>query len=57
MAKQSECELVRKGEVKHIPKDWNDKGRPNCLGYIDSYHDTELDECKRCKWFWLNWSD
>ena len=54
MARQSKCELVRKGEIRHIPKDATDKGYPNCLGYIDRFRDTELDECKRCNLFWLN---
>ena len=53
MNKKSACELVRNGKIKHIPKDYHDKGRPNCLGYIDSYRDTELWECKKCPWFWL----
>ena len=57
MARQSNCELVRKGEIKHIPKYWNDKGHPNCVGYIDSYRDTELPECKKCEWFWRNEGD
>ena len=52
MAKISNCELVRKGEIKRIPKDWQDKGMPNCLGYEDRFNDEPLDECKRCKWFW-----
>ena len=52
MARTSNCELVRKGEIKHIPKDWQDKGMPNCLGYEDSVNDEALDECKCCKWFW-----
>lgn len=53
----SKCELVRNGTIKHIPKNSTDKGMPNCLGYIDSYHDTELKECRRCKIFWLNYGE
>ena len=57
MSRESECELVRTGEIKHIPKDHKDNGRPNCLGYIDNFRDTELEECKRCPWLWLKDGD
>lgn len=53
---KSKCELVRKKEIKHIPRDWQDKGTPNCLGYEDSRSDEPLAECERCEWFWGNWS-
>ena len=55
MPRKSSCELVRNGVIKSIPKGSLDKGMPNCLGYIDSYRDTEFDECKRCERFWCNY--
>ena len=54
MARISRCELVRKGEIKHIPKDSQDKGLPNCVGYVDSMTDEALDECRSCGLFWMN---
>lgn len=49
MTRKSKCALVRKGEIKHIPRDWNDKQMPNCLGYEDSINDEPLAECKNCQ--------
>lgn len=52
---KSDCELVRKGEVKRrgITADrWvSSKGKVIylCYGYFDSMTDEPLDECKRCK--------
>ena len=57
MSKKSDCELVRKGIIKKIPKDYKDKGIPNCLGYIDQFRDSELRECKNCSWFWRKGGD
>jgi hypothetical protein len=57
VTRKSKCALVRKGEIKHIPRDWHDKQMPNCLGYEDSINDEPLTECKSCKWFWGNWRD
>ena len=54
MARISQCELVRKGEIQHIPKDSQDKGLPNCLGYVDGMTDEVLEECKSCRLFWMN---
>ena len=54
MPRKSACELVRKGTIKHIPKDHKDHGRPNCLGYIDKMTEDALDECSQCEWFWRN---
>ena len=57
MNKKSDCELVRKGIINKIPKDYKDKGRPNCWGYIDQFRDSELQECKKCPWFYLQGGD
>lgn len=55
MTRKSACELVRKGTIKHIPKDSVDNGgHANCLGYEDSMTDDALDACKRCERFWRN---
>lgn len=57
MNKKSGCELVRNGTINYAPKNYKDKGRPNCYGYIDQFKDTELAECKKCPWFYLQGGD
>ena len=55
MAVKSECELVRKGEVKRrgntADRAISSKGKViyTCYGYTDAMTDEPLDECKRCK--------
>lgn len=52
---KSECELVRKGEVKRrgntADRAISSKGKViyTCYGYTDAMTDEPLDECKRCK--------
>lgn len=55
MAVKSECELVRKGEVKRrgntADRAISSKGKViyTCYGYTDAMTDEPLDECKRCE--------
>lgn len=58
---KSDCELVRKGEVKRrgitADRAVSSKGEAiyTCYGYTDAMMDEPLSDCQKCKWFYKRW--